>query len=165
MWRLVDLPEQLRELPQRLGAEHQIHMAVGFLNTLGDPLLLGHAAAKADDLLGVLLLGVGQNAQVSEHPLLGVLPDGAGVEDDEIRLLHILRQGEAALGQHPHELLPVGHILLAAEGIHAGPGMGLTGFKHAADLLLKVPLAGKVLCRDQYVFAFQNRSSKFRYFN
>ena len=43
--------------------------------------------------------------------------------------------------------------------------MGLTGFKHAADLLLKVPLAGKVLCRDQYVFAFQNRSSKFRYFN
>ena len=108
---------------------------------------------------------MGQDAQVAEDPLLGVLPDGAGVEDDEIRLLGLVGEGEAALLQHAHELLPVGHILLAAEGVHAGPGMGLAKFKHAADLLLKVPLAGEILRRDQYVFAFQNRSSKFRYFN
>ena len=157
--------DHLRELPKGLGAEDQVHVAIGLADLLSHVLLLHHAAAQADELLRVAALGVDQGAHVAEHPLLGVLPDGAGVEDDEIRLLHILRQGEAALGQHPHELLPVGHILLAAEGIHAGPGMGLTGFKHAADLLLKVPLAGKVLRRDQYVFAFQNRSSKFRYFN
>ena len=56
--------------------------------------------------LGILLLRVGQNAQVAEHPLLGVLPDGAGVEDDEIRLLGILRQRKAHLLQHAHELCP-----------------------------------------------------------
>ena len=48
-----------------------------------------HAAAKADDLLGILLLRVGQNAKVSEPPLLGVLPDGAGVQHDEVGFLGV----------------------------------------------------------------------------
>ena len=76
------------------------------------------AAAQADHLLRILLLGVGQGAQVAEHPVLRVLPDGAGVQEHQIGLLRVLGEGEAACLQHPHELLSVRHILLAAEGVH-----------------------------------------------
>ena len=51
---LIDLPQKLRELPQGMGAEHQIHMTVGFLHPLRDPLLLRHAAAQADQAIGNL---------------------------------------------------------------------------------------------------------------
>ena len=63
------------------------------------------AAAQADHLLRILLLGVGQGAQVAEHPVLRVLPDGAGVQEHQIGLLRVLGEGEAACLQHPHELL------------------------------------------------------------
>ena len=138
-----------------MGAEHQVHVAVGFPHPLADPLLLGHAAAQGDDLLRVFLFRVGQDTQIAEHPLLRVLPDGAGVQNDQVCLLGVAGKGEAALLQHPHELLAVGHVLLAAEGVHAGHGVGLAGGKHGADLLLKVPLAVQVRLGDQYLFAFQ----------
>ena len=60
-------------------AEHQIYQRIGFFDALGDPGLLGHAAAQGDDHLRVFLFRVGQGAQIAEHPVLGVLPDGAGV--------------------------------------------------------------------------------------
>ena len=59
---LVDLPQKLWKFPQGMGAEHQIHMTVGFLHPLRDPLLLGHAAAQADHLLRVFLFRVGEDA-------------------------------------------------------------------------------------------------------
>ena len=86
----------------------------------------------------------GQGAQVAEHPVLRVLPDCAGVQDHQIRLPGVLGEGEAARGQHPHEPLAVGHVLLAAEGIHAGRGVGLPGGEHGADPLLKLPLAVQI---------------------
>ena len=162
---LVHLPEKLRELPQCVGAEDQIHVGVGLLHPLGNPLLLGHAAAKTDDLLGVFLFRVGQGAQVAEDPVLGVLPDGAGVQNHQVRLRRVRCEGEAAALQHAHEFLAVGHVLLAAEGIHAGHRVGLTAFKHGPDFLFKRLLALQVLPAHQYLFPFQNSSSKFRYFN
>lgn len=93
-------------------------MGIGLFDPLRHPGLLGHAAAQADHLLRILLLGVGQGAQVAEHPVLRVLPDGAGVQEHQIGLLRVLGEGEAACLQHPHELLSVRHILLAAEGVH-----------------------------------------------
>ena len=163
--RLIHLPQKLRELPQGLGAEHQIHVGIGLFDPLRHPGLLGHAAAQADHLLRILLLGVGQGAQVAEHPVLRVLPDGAGVQEHQIGLLRVLGEGEAACLQHPHELLSVRHILLAAEGVHTGRGVSLPGGEQAADFLLKLPLAVQVRLGDQYVFAFQISSSKCRYFN
>ena len=138
-----------------MGAEHQVHMAVGFLHPLGHPLLLGHAAAQGDDLLRVFLLRVGQNAQVAEHPLLRVLPDGTGVQNHQIRLLGVLGEGEAAVRQHAHELLAVRHILLAAEGVHAGHGMGLPGIEHLLDLCFKLPLTRQRVLGHQYIFTLQ----------
>ena len=163
--RLIHLPQKLRELPQGLGAEHQIHVGIGLFDPLRHSGLLGHAAAQADHLLRILLLGVGQGAQVAEHPVLRVLPDGAGVQEHQIGLLRVLGEGEAACLQYPHELLSVRHILLAAEGVHTGRGVSLPGGEQAADLLLKLPLAVQVRLGDQYVFAFQISSSKCRYFN
>ena len=152
---LVDLPQKLRELPQGMGAEHQIHMAVGFLHPLRDPLLLGHAAAQTDHLLRVFLFRVGENAQIAEDPLFRVLPDGAGVQDHQIRLLGVLGEGEAAVRQHPHELLSVRHILLAAEGVHAGHRMGFPGGEHLLDLCFKLPLTRQRVLGHQYIFTLQ----------
>ena len=44
-------------------------------------------------------------------------------------------------------------------------GWAWAALKQAPDLLLKVLLAVQVRLGDQYVFAFQISSSKFRYFN
>ena len=162
---LVDPPQELRELPQGVGSEHQVHQGIGLFDALGDPLLLGHTAAEGDDHFGVFLFGVGQGTQVAEDPVFGVLPDGAGVQNHQVRLGGLVRQGEAAGLQHTHELLAVGHVLLAAEGVHAGHRMGLPGGKHIAYVLFKFPLAGKVRFGNQYVFAFQCRSSEMIYFN
>ena len=73
------LQQQLGELPQQLGAEHQVHVGEGLAQPLGHVLLPGHAAADADHLPRVAALGVGQGPHVAEHPVLGVFPDGAGV--------------------------------------------------------------------------------------
>ena len=58
----VDLIQKLRQPPFRLRPQHEIHMAVGFLYLVSHALLLRHAAAQADDLVGVGGLGVGQLA-------------------------------------------------------------------------------------------------------
>ena len=134
-------------------------MGIGFFDPLRHPLLLGHAAAQGDDLLRVLLLRVGQRPQVAEHPVLRVLPDGAGIENHHVRLLGVGGEGEAARFQHPHELLAVRHVLLTAEGVHAGQGMGLPGGEHRPNPLFKFPLALKLRLRDQYAFSFQTDSS------
>ena len=138
-----------------MGAEHQIHMAVGFLHPLRDPLLLGHAAAQGDDLLRVFLLRVGQDAQVAEYPLLRVLPDGAGVQDHQVRLLGVLCKGKATVGQHTHQLLAVRYVLLTAEGVHAGHRMGFPGGEHLLDLCFKLPLTRQRVLGHQYIFTLQ----------
>ena len=138
-----------------MGAEHQIHMAVGFLHPLRDPLLLRHAAAQADYLLRVFLFRVGENAQIAEDPLLRVLPDGAGVQDHQIRLLGVLCKGKAAVGQHTHQLLAVRYVLLTAEGVHAGHGMGFPGSEHFLDLCFELPLTRQRVLGHQYIFPLQ----------
>ena len=110
--------QQLREAPELMRAEDEIHDAVGSLQLLGHVRLLGHAAADGDDLVGVFGLRVVQRAHVSEHALLGVLPHGAGVEDDEIRLVFVLCEAEAHRLEIAAQLLAVGLVLLAAVGVH-----------------------------------------------
>ena len=138
-----------------MGAEYQIHVAVGLPHPFRHPLLLGHAPAQGHDLFRIFPFRMGQDAQVSKHPLLRVLPDGAGVQNHQVRLPGLLGEGEAHLRQHPHELLAVGHVLLAAEGVHARPGVGLPGAEHGPDPPLKFPLAAEVRLRHQNLFPFQ----------
>ena len=96
-WRTEQAVDEFREAPQHLRAEDQIHMAVGFRDLLGHVGLLGHAAAQADELAGVAALHVDQRPQVAQHPLLRVLPDGAGVDDDHVGLLLVLGEAVAHL--------------------------------------------------------------------
>ena len=152
---LIHLPQKLRELPQGLGAEHQIHVGIGLFDPLRHPGLLGHAAAQADHLLRVFLFCVGETAQIAEDPLFRVLTDGAGIQNHQIRLLGVLCKGKAAVGQHPHQLLAVRHVLLTAEGVHAGHRMGFPGSEHFLDLCFKLPLTRQRVLGHQYIFSLQ----------
>ena len=148
--------EQLGELPQSMGAEHQVHMPIGLAQLLHHMGLLGHAAAQADDLVGVAPLPVDQRAHVSQHPLLGMLPDGAGVDDDDIGVLVRVRHLIAHLRQHAPDQLRVRLILLTPIGVHIGgggvgqpavqgPDLGAV-FPLAPDLLLGYHRGGSIQC-------------------
>ena len=97
-------------------------MAKGLPHLLGHMGLLGHTAAQADDLLRVAALHMDQRPQVAQHPLLGVLPDGAGVQNDDPGLLLIGGEVIAHLAQIAPDALGVGLVLLAAIGVHKGQG-------------------------------------------
>lgn len=85
-------------------------------------LLLRHAAAHADEHIRAAAFERLEGADVAENPILGMLPDGAGVEQDEIRVVGLLGEAEAHIRQHALDVFGIGDILLAAEGAHAGQG-------------------------------------------
>ncbi len=98
---------------------------------------------------------MGQNAQIAEHPLLRVLPDSAGIQNHKVCFLGVLRERKAAVRQHSHKHLTVRHILLTAEGVHTGNGMGLPRREHRLDFCLKVPLTRQCVLGYQYIFPLQ----------
>ena len=107
--------------------------------------LLGHAAAQADELAGVAALYMHQSAQVAQYPLLGVLPDGAGVDDNDVGLLLVLGEAVAHLLEIAADALGVGLILLTAVGIHKGQrGLGTLGID-LGDGVTMIHLPGDVL--------------------
>ena len=114
----IDPVQKLREFPQSLRPEHQIHVAIALAHLLRHLRTLGHASAQADDLLRVLLFRVGQRPQIAVDPLFGVIPDGAGVQHHDVRLSGVVGELAAHVPQHSQNVLAVGHILLAAEGVH-----------------------------------------------
>ena len=134
------LEQQLREAPQLMRAEDQIHHRVGLLQLLGHVLLLHHAAADGDDLAGAGLLAVVQSAHIAQHPHFRVLPDGAGVDHDHIRLKLILGEAVAHHGQVAPQLLAVGLVLLAAVGIHHGQGAAAAGGNLIKNLVTNILL-------------------------
>ena len=149
----IDLIQQLGELPQGLRAEHQIHMAVGLAHLLGHLRPLRHAAAQADHLRRVGLLRVGQRTQIAVHPLLRVVADGAGVQHHHVRLGRIVGERAPHGPEHTHNVLAVGHVLLAAEGVHQGTE-GPVGV-HLLQLCFKIPLAVQLRGGDLYLCSFQ----------
>ena len=112
-----------------------------------------HTAAQENFLLRVAALGVGEGSQVAEYPLLGMLPDGAGVQHHHVRLGRIVGERAPHSPEHTHDILAVGHVLLAAEGVHQraeGPG-GV----HLLQLCFKIPLAVQLRGGDLYLCSFQ----------
>ena len=83
----------------------------------GDGLLLHHTAAQGNDEFGVAVFDVLERADVAEHPVLGVFPHGAGVEENEVRLFGVVGEVKAHLRQHTVDALPVRHIALTAVGM------------------------------------------------
>ena len=89
-------------------------------------------------------LGVSQSAHIAENSLLGVLTDGAGIEDDHIGALFRIGHMVAAVRKHTADTLGIGFILLTAIGIHKGQRRDAlflpVGFDLSADVLLRLQL-------------------------
>ena len=130
-------------------------MAVGLAYLLRHLRALGHAAAQADDLLRVGLFRMGQRAQRAVDPLFRVVADGAGVQHHDVRLLRGGDEGAAHGLQHTHDMLAVGHVLLAAEGVHqSADALSALGVQ-LPYFPFKIPLTERLLLRDQYLFSIQ----------
>jgi hypothetical protein len=83
----------------------------------GLALLAGHAAADADDQVGVLLLEVLHPAQVVEDLLLRLLAHRAGVEQDHVRFFGVVGFLEpVGSPEHIRHLVRVVLVHLATEG-------------------------------------------------
>lgn len=105
-----------------VGAEDEAHEGIAFPEFFRDVILLRHAAAHADEHIRAAAFERLEGADVAENPILGMLPDGASVEQDEIRVVGLLGEAEAHIRQHALDVFGIGDILLAAEGAHAGQG-------------------------------------------
>ena len=88
---------------------------------------------------------MGQGAHVAQHPQLGVLTDGTGVDDDDVRHAGVLGEGVAHLPEHPPDLFAVRLILLAAISVHQRQGLfaclDIVLCQLAADLHLTLNLS------------------------
>ena len=82
-----------------------------------------------------------------------MVADGAGVQHHHVRLGGIVGEGAAHGLQHAHDVLTVGHVLLAAEGVHHGAQRPLG--VHIPYFRLKVPLARQLLRGDLYLCSVQ----------
>ena len=151
----VHLVQQLGEAPLGLGAEHEIDVVVGIFHLVGHDLLLRHATAETDDLVGLIGLRVAETAEVAVNALFRVLADGAGVEQDDVGLIFIARELVAHLAQHTNEHLAVGHVLLAAERVDQRERRAGAAVVHLAHLARKFLLSCKLLLADDDFFAFQ----------
>ena len=112
------LGDQLRQGVDAVHAEHQIHIGVALAQLFHNVFLVGHAAAQSDDEAGLFFLKALQRAHVAEHPLLGVLTHGAGVEQDQVGILGLIAQAVADIHQHAFNALAVVDVLLAAVAAH-----------------------------------------------
>ena len=98
-----------------VGAEDQVDV----LEALPDPfelrLLLHHAAADADDEIGVSLFQLPEHVDLAVHLPLGVFPDAAGVVKDQVGFDRRQRPHVTHLLQHAEDDLAVVLVHLAAE--------------------------------------------------
>ena len=124
---------QARNSLSRRDAVHpkdQVHIGVAAAQFFHHLLLVGHAAAQPDDEARLFLLEALEGPHVAEHPLLGVLPHGAGVEEDQVGVLGPVAQAVADVHQHALDPLAVVDVLLAAVAVDEGQGRRVIG---AAD--------------------------------
>ena len=121
------LGDELRQGVDAVHAEDQIHIRVALAQLFHHVLLIGHAAAQADDETGLFLLETLQRAHIAEHPLLGVLAHSAGIEKDQVGILRLVAQTVADIHQHALDALAVVDVLLAAVAVHKGQRRGVVG--------------------------------------
>src|SRR5437764_14720168 len=106
--------QELRQLVNLAGAERDVHE-----REPGEHILLDRlrpAAADAHHDLGAIALDALGLPQVGDEPVIRLLADRAGVEQDQIRLLATRRLAVAERLEHPLHPLGVVLVHLAAEG-------------------------------------------------
>ena len=124
-----------QQVGQGVDAVHpkdEVDVGVAFAHLFHDLLLVGHAAAQPDQKARLFLLEALEGPDVAEDPLLGVLPHGAGVEEDQVGLFGGVAQAVADVSQDAFQPLAVVDVLLAAVAVDIGQGRGVVA---AADRL------------------------------
>jgi len=108
--------EQDRQRTEVVGAEDHIHP--GGPGDDGVPVLLRHASADRDLHTGSGHLRRGEVTEVAVQPVVGVLPDRAGVEHHDVGLRVLSAAAVAGGLQDAGDPLGVMHVHLAAVGLH-----------------------------------------------
>ena len=87
---------------------------------------------------GFFLLEALEGAHIAEHPLLGMLTHGAGVEEDQVGVLRLVAQTVADIHQHTLDALAVVDVLLAAVAVHKGQRRGVVSllYQISGDVIM-----------------------------
>ena len=80
--------------------------------------MLRHAAAHAENQVVLFPLSVIQLCQTVDDLGFGILPDSAGVEQNDIGVLNSIGDAMTALGEEACHQLAVAHVHLAAVGFN-----------------------------------------------
>lgn len=88
---------------QVMRAENQPDKRIAFINAVRYVLLLHHTAAQRDEYRRVPAFERLERAHIAEHPVLGMFPDGTGIEQDEIRVIRGICKGIAHFTEHPFD--------------------------------------------------------------
>ena len=139
-----DPVQQGGELPQVMGGKDAVHMDVALADFFRHGGLAHHAAAEENLLARMAALGVDQRAHVAQNPLLGVFPDGAGVDDNDVGPFLAVLHGVAALLQHTADAFGIGFVLLTAVGVHKGRGHNAGRFPALPDAAAEVLLLAQL---------------------
>jgi hypothetical protein len=103
-------------MPNVVSPKHGIHPWGSFKYLL--PVLLGEATADGDLHPRPLLFQRAQLAQVAVQAVVCVLADAAGVENDDVSILEILRRDHTLGFEEAGQALGVVLVHLAAESAH-----------------------------------------------
>ena len=107
-------PQQVGRVADVVGAEDDIDVGRPLLDQ--PPVLLGQAAADGDLQIGPALLERLQLAEVAVEPVVGVLADAAGVEQDEVGFVDVGGDFHAVGLEQAREPLGVVLVHLTPEG-------------------------------------------------
>ena len=125
----LDLIDEARQVAVGVRTDDQVDQLL-LLEQLV-PQALGHAAEDAHLELGVVALAAFEVLQTMTNPLLGVVPDGAGIEQDQIGLALILGGGVAGFGEDARNDLAIAEVHLATVALEVqlalAHGAGLQG--------------------------------------
>ena len=108
----LDLLHDVRELVDLVGAEHEVDVRRALDECIA--LFLRHAARDAEDQLRVLALEALDLANLAVDAVLRRLAHAAGVDEDEVCLLHRLRPLIADRAELPHHALRIALVHLAS---------------------------------------------------
>ena len=84
-----------------------------------------------------------------------MVPDGAGVQHNDVGPVCLVRKLTAHSLKHAHNVLAVGHVLLAAERVDQRERRAGAAVVHLAHLARKFLLTRELLLADDDFFAFQ----------
>jgi hypothetical protein len=127
-----------------VGPEHEVHLREALEQ--GRALLLRHAASDPEDPPGRRLLPGAQHTEVAVEPVLRLLADGAGIHQQQIRLLQRVGRAVAVVMEQVRDLPGVVDVHLAAEGAQGealgNVHRGLLAHRAGAGPRLAQPPAG-----------------------